>query len=148
MNFDEPEAIEKDPNGLLPDGEHVGKILSAKEEVMTTWEKTPTCLIIELKVLDYEVVRSITPCWRKPECAAIFKAAGIDPVGEVMAFDLIQKKVAFTAIRTVSKTGKEFVKLDAFRCCTVAAPVERQVNRKEPVRIPIAKKVNEDDIAF
>ena len=148
MNFDEPEVYEKDPNGMLPNGEHVGTILSAVEEVMSTWEKKPTCLIIEVKVLDFEVVRSITPTWKRQECAAIFKAAGVDPHGEVMAFDLIQKKIAFTAIRSVSKAGKEFVRLEAFRCCTVAAPIERQVQRKEPSRQPVAKKVSEEDIPF
>lgn len=148
MNFDEPEVSEKDPNGMLPNGEHVGTILSAVEEIMTTWEKSPTCLIIEVKVLDYEVIRSITPVWKRKECAAIFQAAGIDPHGEVMAFDLIQKKIAFTAVRSVSKAGKEFVRMEAFRCCTVAAPIERLLNRKEPIRIPILKKVSDEDIPF
>lgn len=148
MNFDEPEVAEKDPNGMLPNGEHVGTILSAVEEIMTTWEKSPTCLIIEVKVLDYQVIRSITPTWKRKECAAIFQAAGIDPHGEVMAFDLIQKKIAFTAVRSVSKAGKEFVRMEAFRCCTVAAPIERQLNRKEPIRIPILKKISDEDIPF
>ena len=48
MNFDEP-GTTKDPSDMLPDGEHVGKIIAASEEVMSTWEKTPTCIVLEIK---------------------------------------------------------------------------------------------------
>jgi hypothetical protein len=122
---------------MLPDGEHVGVIISAQEEVMN-WEKNPTCIVLEVKVLGFEVVKSITPCWKTKECAAIFRAAGIEPRGEVNVFDLIQKKIAFTAIRTISKQNKEFVRLDAFRNCSVAAPIERAVQQRQPVRTAVA----------
>lgn len=150
MNFDEPGTTTKDPNDMLPDGEHVGTIIAASEEVMSTWEKNPTCIVLEIKVLGFEVVKSITPCWKKQECAAIFRAAGIEPRGEVNVFDLIQRKIAFTAIRTISKANKEFVRLDAFRNCSVAAPIERAVQQRQPVRTAAAP-VNAggaDDIPF
>jgi len=150
MNFDEPGTKTKDPSDMLPDGEHVGTIISASEEVMSTWEKTPTCIVIEVKVLGFESVKSITPCWKTKECAAIFRAAGIEPRGEVNVFDLVQKKIAFTAIRTISKANKEFVRLDAFRNCSVAAPIERAVQQRQPVRTAAAP-VNAggaDDIPF
>jgi hypothetical protein len=149
MNFDEPGTTTKDPNDMLPDGEHVGLIISAQEEVMN-WEKNPTCIVLEIKVLGFEAVRSITPCWKTKECAAIFRAAGIEPRGEVNVFDLVQKKIAFTAIRTISKANKEFVRLDAFRNCSVAAPIERAVQQRQPVRTAVARKVNEEseDIPF
>ena len=138
MNFDEPgTTTTRDPSDMLPDGEHVGVIISAQEEVMN-WEKNPTCIVLEVKVLGFEVVKSITPCWKTKECAAIFRAAGIEPRGEVNVFDLIQKKIAFTAIRTISKQNKEFVRLDAFRNCSVAAPIERAVQQRQPVRTAVA----------
>ncbi len=149
MNFDEPGTTTKDPSGMLPDGEHVGVIISAQEEVMN-WEKNPTCIVLEIKVLGFEVCKSITPCWKTKECAAIFRAAGIEPRGEVNVFDLIQRKIAFTAIRTISKANKEFVRLDAFRNCSVAAPIERAVQQRQPVRTAVAP-VNAggaDDIPF
>ncbi len=151
MNFDEPgTTTTKELNDMLPDGEHVGTIISASEEAMTSWEKAPTCIVIEVKVLGFEVVKSITPCWKTKECAAIFRAAGIEPRGEVNVFDLIQRKIAFTAIRTISKANKEFVRLDAFRNCSVAAPIERAVQQRQPVRTAVARKVNEEseDIPF
>lgn len=149
MNFDDPGTTTKDPSGMLPDGEHVGVIISAQEEVMN-WEKNPTCIVLEIKVLGFEVCKSITPCWKTKECAAIFRAAGIEPRGEVNVFDLIQKKIAFTAIRTISKANKEFVRLDAFRNCSVSAPIERAVQQRQPVRTAVAP-VNAggaDDIPF
>ena len=149
MNFDET-GTTKDPSDMLPDGEHVGKIIAASEEVMSTWEKTPTCIVLEIKVLGFESVKSITPCWKTKECAAIFRAAGIEPRGEVNVFDLVQKKIAFTAIRTISKANKEFVRLDAFRNCSVAAPIERAIQQRQPVRTAAAP-VNAggaDDIPF
>ena len=150
MNFDEPGTTTKDPSDMLPDGEHVGKIIAASEEVMSTWDKTPTCIVLEIKVLGFESVKSITPTWKTKECAAIFRAAGIEPRGEVNVFDLIQRKIAFTAIRTISKSGKEFVRLDAFRNCSVAAPIERAIQQRQPVRTAVARKVNEEseDIPF
>ena len=151
MNFDEPgTTTTKDPSDMLPDGEHVGKIIAASEEEMSTWEKKPTCIVLEIKVLGFESVKSITPCWKTKECAAIFRAAGIEPRGEVNVFDLVQKKIAFTAIRTISKANKEFVRLDAFRNCSVAAPIERAIQQRQPVRTAVARKVNEesDDIPF
>ena len=146
MNFDEP-GTTKDPSDMLPDGEHVGTIISASEEEMN-WEKNPTCIVIEIKVLGFEVVKSITPCWKTKECAAIFRAAGIEPRGEVHVFDLVQKKIAFTAIRTISKAGKEFVRLDAFRNCSVAAPIERAIQQRQPVRTAAAPVGGADDIPF
>ena len=149
MNFDEP-GTTKDPSDMLPDGEHVGNIIAASEDVMSTWEKTPTCIVLEIKVLGFEPVKSITPCWKTKECASIFRAAGIEPRGEVNVFDLIQRKIAFTAIRTISKSGKEFVRLDAFRNCSVAAPIERAIQQRQPVRTAAAP-VNAggaDDIPF
>ena len=149
MNFDEP-GTTKDPSDMLPDGEHVGTIIAASEEEMSTWEKKPTCIVIEIKVLGFESVKSITPCWKTKECAAIFRAAGIEPRGEVNVFDLVQKKIAFTAIRTISKANKEFVRLDAFRNCSVAAPIERAIQQRQPVRTAAAP-VNAggaDDIPF
>ena len=150
MNFDEPGTTTKDPSDMLPDGEHVGTIISASEEVMSTWDKSPTCIVIEVKVLGFEVLKSITPCWKKQECAAIFRAAGVEPRGEVGVFELLQKKIAFTAVRTISKKGTEFVRLDAFRNCTVAAPIERAIQQRQPVRTAAARKVNEEseDIPF
>lgn len=149
MNFDEPgTTTTKDPNDMLPDGEHVGTIISASEEAMTSWEKAPTCIVIEVKVVGFEVVKSITPCWKTKECAAIFRAAGIEPRGEVNVFDLIQRKIAFTAIRTISKANKEFVRLDAFRNCSVAAPIERAVQQRQPVRTAAAPVGGADDIPF
>jgi hypothetical protein len=150
VNFDEPGTTTKDPSDMLPDGEHVGTIIAASEEEMSTWEKKPTCIVLEIKVLGFEVVKSITPTWKTKECAAIFRAAGIEPRGEVNVFDLIQRKIAFTAIRTISKSGKEFVRLDAFRNCTVAAPIERAIQQRQPVRTAAAP-VNAggaDDIPF
>ena len=150
MNFDEPGTTTKDPSDMLPDGEHVGTIISASEEVMSTWDKSPTCIVIEVKVLGFEVLKSITPCWKKQECAAIFRAAGVEPRGEVGVFELLQKKIAFTAVRTISKKGTEFVRLDAFRNCSVAAPIERAIQQRQPVRTAVARKVNEEseDIPF
>ena len=151
MNFDEPgTTTTKDPSDMLPDGEHVGTIIAASEEVMSTWEKTPTCIVLEIKVLGFEVLKSITPCWKKQECAAIFRAAGVEPRGEVGVFELLQKKIAFTAVRTISKKGTEFVRLDAFRNCSVAAPIERAIQQRQPVRTAAAP-VNAggaDDIPF
>ena len=150
MNFDEPGTTTKDPSDMLPDGEHVGTIISASEEVMSTWDKSPTCIVIEVKVLGFEVLKSITPCWKKQECAAIFRAAGVEPRGEVGVFELLQKKIAFTAVRTISKKGTEFVRLDAFRTCSVAAPIERAIQQRQPVRTAAAP-VNAggaDDIPF
>jgi hypothetical protein len=146
MNFDEP-GTTKDPSDMLPDGEHVGTIIAASEEEMN-WEKNPTCIVIEIKVLGFEVVKSITPCWKTKECAAIFRAAGIEPRGEVHVFDLVQKKIAFTAIRTISKAGKEFVRLDAFRNCSVAAPIERAIQQRQPVRTAVAPVGGAEDIPF
>ena len=149
MNFDEPGTTTKDPSDMLPDGEHVGTIIAASEDVMN-WEKNPTCIVLQIKVLGFEVLKSITPCWKKQECAAIFRAAGVEPRGEVGVFELLQKKIAFTAVRTISKKGTEFVRLDAFRNCSVAAPIERAIQQRQPVRTAVARKVNEesDDIPF
>lgn len=149
MNFDEPGTTTKDPNDMLPDGEHVGTIISASEEVMSTWDKSPTCIVIEVKVLGFEVVKTIVPCWKKQECAAIFRAAGVEPRGEVGVFELLQKKIAFTAVRTISKKGTEFVRLDAFRNCSVAAPIERAIQQRQPVRTAAPSSVGgADDIPF
>ena len=147
MNFDEP-GTTKDPSDMLPDGEHVGKIIAASEEEMSTWEKKPTCIVIEIKVLGFESVKSITPTWKTKECAAIFRAAGVEPRGEVGVFELLQKKIAFTAVRTISKKGTEFVRLDAFRNCSVAAPIERAIQQRQPVRTAAAPVGGADDIPF
>lgn len=160
MNFDrwwmeESEtSIATDELPLVPDGEHVAKVVKAKFKDLafkkSDQNEHGTSLVVELEVTGYRPVEAIVPAHFRGMVEAVCRAASVATPKKGEDWDescLVDQFVRIATLQGVGKTGREYVRIEKW--IPGRQPLPEAITKAPPRAKPAKKdKTPDDDIPF
>ena len=153
--MDESETpVATDELPLVPDGEHVAKVVKAKFKDLSFKKSEQnehgTSLVVELEVTGYRPVEAIIPAHFRGMVEAVCRAASVPTPKKGENWDescLVDQFVRISTVQGVGKTGREYVRIDKWIPGRDPLPeaITKAPKRAKPAK---AHEPPEDDIPF
>ena len=160
MNFDRwwmddnETAVATDELPLVPDGEHVAKVVKAKFKDLAFKKSEQnvdgTSLVIDLEVTGYRPIEAIVPAHFRGMVEAVCRAASVHTPKKGENWDeqcLVGQYLRISTLQGVGKTGREYIRIASWIAGREPLP---EAITKAPPRAKAAKKdqTPDDDIPF
>lgn len=154
---DEPQgAVAIQPDKLLSDGTHVGKIgwvqLGSKDWAKRDENAEGLCLTVRVDVAGYKSVFQSIPCHWRGSVEELCGSARVAPPAKGEDWDeeqLLDQVVSIETMLSVSKAGNEFVKVVRFKpTAQTTAPKPKPVRQTPTQKVDAQTQAVTDDIPF
>lgn len=149
-------GVATQPEKLLPDGTHVGKIgwvqIGSKDWAKKDGNDDGLCLTVRVDVSGHKSVFQSIPCHWRGAIEELCRSARVAPPAKGKDWDedqLLDQVVSVETLLSVSRAGNEFVKVTRFKPTSQSdTPKPKQVRQTKTQQVDVETSAATDDIPF